>query len=275
MSDNEIDLNRYQHPLEKAAINRLEKRLLSKEYCAQLLDLYRTFELENLLPDLMGKSLSINNEQMPEIYSVFKRQAEILDMDVPKAYVFEGRYCDVNAEGLDDPWIQISTKTLEDFDVQELEYAIARQMIHIKLGHMRYEVLCEQFSKSIGLGSSLITFVPGATVASQEAFELYAAHFKLVASQWSRISEYTADRCALVLCNWNIKAAVGTIKKQILNSRLLANNMTLSRYLRQTDTILAMDTPVAQYSIMDELYPYGPFRIKELISFASLADREM
>ena len=230
--------------------------------------------METLLPDLLGKSLTVNKYQLPELYSIFQKHAEKLNMPIPKVYIFEGRYGDVNAEGLDNPWIQVSTKALEDYDDDELEYAIARQMIHIKLGHMRYEVLCEQFSKSIGiasqLGGSLVNFLPGGSVASSEGFELYAAHFKLIASQWSRCSEYTADRCALALCNWNIKAATEAIKKQILNSRILSDNLKISTYLDQAESILDMQSSVAKYSIMDEVYPYGPFRIKELISFASV-----
>ena len=269
-------LKPYIHPQEQEITAELIENLINQEYCEQLLEMYRSFELENLLPDLMGKSMTVNKKQMPELYGIVENQSLLLGMKVPDIYVFEGRYCDANAEGLDNPWIQISTKTLEDFEDNELAYLIARQMVHIKLGHMRYEVLCEQFSKSISiasqLGSSLISFIPGATVASGEGFEVYAARFKLIASQWSRVSEYTADRCALYMCNWDINTAVNAIKKQILNSRLLADTMKLSAYLEQADKILGLESPVARYSIMDEQYPYGPFRIKELISFASIVE---
>lgn len=267
------ELKKYMHPMEKEITEVLDGKLISREYQAQLIEMYNFFELETLMPDLIGKSMEINEQQMPELYKIFKELAGELEMPVPSVYIFEGRYCDVNAEGFEKPWIQVSTKTLEDFETEELKYAIARQLVHIKLGHMKYEILCEQFSKSISiasqLGGSLVNFVPGASVASNETFEVYAAHFKLVASQWSRISEYTADRCALVLCNWDIKNAVSAIKKQILNSRKLADEMNLSSYLKQADSILALTKPVAKYSIMDEQYPYGPFRIKELIAFAS------
>lgn len=267
------DYSKYKHPMEDNITQLLNKKLLSDEYCNQLIELYRNFELENLLPDLIGKSMEVTVNQMPKLHATVAKQAEILKMKLPKIYIFEGRYCDVNAEGLDEPWIQISTKTLEDYEDNELEFVLARQMIHIKLNHMKYEVLCEQFSQSIGiasqLGSSLIAFVPGGTVASKEAFEVYSAHFKLIASQWSRVSEYTADRCALILCQFDIKSAISAIKKQILNSRLLSDQMILREYLKQTDTILNLKTPVAKFSILDEQFPYGPFRIKELLGVAS------
>ena len=272
------ELKKYIHPKEVEITTLLDNQLMSREYQSQLIEMYNLFEEETLVPDLIGKSLEVNDFQMRELYGLVKDISTKLEMPVPSVYVFEGRYCDVNAEGYTKPWIQISTKTLEDFEDDELEYSIARQLVHIRLGHMKYEILCEQFSKSISiasqLGGSIVNFIPGGSVASSEAFEVYAARFKLIASQWSRVSEYTADRCALALCDWNIKSAVSAIKKQILNSRKLSDEMKLQSYLNQTESILRMNTPVAKYSILDEQYPYGPFRIKELISFASTVCQE-
>lgn len=272
--EDSIYLRNFAHPKEQEATELLDNNLIGKEFCEQLIEMYKLFEEETLLPDLIGKTLEVNDEQFPELYTIFKNIADKLSMVVPKIYIFEGRYCDVNAEGLDTPWIQITTKMLEDFDEEELKFAIARQLVHIKLGHMRYEILCEQFSKSIGiasqLGGSMVNFIPGGSVASQEAFEVYAARFKLISSQWSRIAEYTADRCALMICDWNIKAAITAISKQVMNSSKLVEKMKIGSFVKQADAILELETAVAKYSIFDEQFPYGPFRIKELISFASL-----
>lgn len=39
--------------------------------------------------------------------------------------------------------------------------------------------------------------------------------------------------------------------------------------IKQADVINSMTSPISIYSILDEQIPYGPFRIKELIGFAS------
>ena len=90
----------------------------------------------------------------------------------------------------------------------------------------------------------------------------------MAACQWSRVSEYTADNFAYLICN-DINASVSEIMKQILNSKKLAEGMKLKSFLKQADVINSMTSPISIYSILDEQIPYGPFRIKELIGFAS------
>ena len=263
------NITKYIHPQEPEVTQRLDSNLISDEYCNQMMENYRLFQLETELPDYIAKCLEVNEVQLPQIHKIAKEIAEKLDMDLPTIFVFESYYFNTSAEGLDQPWIQISTKTLENFEEDELRFVIAREMAHIKLGHMKWKVLCEEFAKNIELASQVIT-VPGLAVTSQQAFDIYADRFKLIAANWNRISEYSADRCALAICDWNIKAAISAILKQILNSSVLAKNVNLSSFLKQTDAIMSFTTNAAKFTRMDEAMPYGPFRLKELIAFASL-----
>lgn len=267
-----IDRKIYIHRKIEEVTNRLNNKLISEEYKDQLMDFYRRFEENSLLPDLIGKSVEVNEYQFSYIYDIVKKQAKKLTIDTPKIYIYESFFYDVNAEGCDSPWIQISSKTLEDFTDKELEFAIGRQMCHIKENHIRYEVLCEQFSKALGIvgqfGTQALSFIPGLSVVSGEALEVYASSFKLTACQWSRVAEYTADNCAYLLCN-DLEASVSAIKKQILNSKKLSDEMKLKSFINQSININKLDSPVSIYSVLDEQIPYGPFRIKELIKFAS------
>lgn len=267
-----LDRNIYVHKKEAESINRLNSKLVSQEYRLQLIDFYRNFEENSILPDLIGKSVEVNEYQFKYVYDIIKKQANQLSIDIPKVYIYESFFYDVNAEGLDNPWIQISSKTLEDFTVKELEFAIGRQMCHIKENHIKYEILCEQFSKALGIvgqfGTEAISFIPGMAIVGGEALEVYSSSFKLTACQWSRVSEYTADNCAYLLCD-DIEASISTIKKQVLNSKRLSDEMRLKSFINQSININKLESPVSVYSVLDEQIPYGPFRIKELIKFAS------
>lgn len=262
----------YIHKKEHEVTNKLNSKLISEEYKSQLIDFYRKFEENSLLPDLIGKSVEVNKYQFPDIYQIVKSQAEILGISIPKIYIYESFFYDVNAEGYDNPWIQLSSKTIEDCTEKELEFMIGRQMCHIKENHIKYEILCEQFSKALGIvskvGTEAISFIPGMSTVSGEALEMYASSFKLTACQWSRISEYTADFCAYILCN-DIEASISAIKKQILNSKKLSDEMKISNFINQSININRLDSPISIYSVLDEQIPYGPFRIKELIKFSS------
>ncbi|MBN2899783.1 MAG: M48 family metallopeptidase [Clostridia bacterium] len=268
-----IQRRHYLHKDEDRMVKRLQKAMIidSKE----LIEYYKKFEEEPLLPDLIGKTVEINEDQFPRVYTIVKNVAQSLDMVIPKIYTFESFFYDVNAEGLDRPWIKISSKTISDFSDKELEFLIARQMCHIKEDHIRYEVLCEQQSKLIMMassyGSQAASPIPMGSIGVGEISDVASSKFKLVASQWSRVSEYTADFCAYMVCR-DIKAAISAIKKTIVNSSSLADEMKLKSFLKQSDEILKLDSVMSQYSIFDEQIPYGPFRIKELIRFASSSD---
>ncbi|MGN0940345.1 MAG: M48 family metallopeptidase [Selenomonadaceae bacterium] len=262
-------LAKYVHPQERAITDRLYDNLVSEEYCNQLLENYKLFTLENELPDYMGKCLEVNTYQMPKIYDIIRELSEKISMTAPTAYVYESYYFNTSAEGCEEPWIQISTKTLENFDEDELRFVIARELAHIKLGHMKWEVLTEEFAKNIDIAKEFIT-IPAYPAASRQMFEIYADRFKLISANWKRVSEYTADRCALALCDFDIKTAISAILKQILNSKLLQKSTNISSFMRQTENIMSFTTNAAKFTRMDEDFPYGPFRLKELISFASI-----
>ena len=263
-----MDILKYIHPQEPEVTKRLESNLISEEYCNQLLENYKLFTLETELPDYIGKCLEVNECQMPNVYDIITDLCNNLNMDIPKVYIFSSFYFNVSAEGLESPWIQISTKALEHFEENELRFFIARELSHIKLGHMKWEVLCEEFAKNITTASQIIS-IPGFATTSEQAFEIYADRFKLIAANWNRISEYSADRCALAICDWNIKVAISALLKQILNSSVLAKHVNIASFLKQTDAIMSFKTNAAKYTRMDEFVPYGPFRLKELIAFAS------
>ncbi len=268
------DITGYIHPQESDITERLYDNLVSEEYCNQLLENYKLFTLETELPDYIGKCLEVNDRQFPEIHSIIIEFSDLLEIKPPKVYIFESYYFNTSAEGLDNPWIQISTKSLENFGEEELRFVIAREFAHIKLGHLKWEVLCEQFAKNIETASDIIG-IPGFPTTSKQLFEIYADRFTLISANWNRISEYSADRCALAICKWNIKSAVSAILKQILNSSVLAQNVNLQSFLNQTDALMSFTTNAAKYTRMDEMSPYGPFRLKELIAFASIENMNL
>lgn len=263
------NIYKYIHPQETIITERLMSNLVSTAYCEQLLENYRNFDLEKDLPDNIGKCLEVNNVQLPNLYKVIVDLCRIIDIKIPEIYVYVSPYFSLSAEGLDNPWIQISAKSLENFSDEELRFVIARELVHIKLDHIKYEVLCEEFAKNIETASRFIT-IPGFAAIGQQAIDVYKERFRLIAANWTRVSEYTADRCALAACDYDIKSAVSAILKQILNSNELAKHVDLPSFLKQTEAIMSFNTIAAKYTRMDEVVPYGPFRIKELISFASV-----
>lgn len=266
MLEREIYIHKYENDL----IDKLNNKLISEEYKNQLINYYKDFEEEMLISDLIGKSLEVNDKQFSEVFNIIKKQADILEIKLPKVYICNNSIYEIKAKGYDKPWIEISSKALEDFTTKEIEFDIAREMCHIKEEHIKYEILYTEFLKAIEtlgkIGDNLLSSLPG--IISSEGLEVYSASFKLVAYQWSRIAEYTADRCAYLICK-DIKSGISTIKKHFLNSKIFSDKINMESFLKQCDFINNIDSSISRYSIFDEKMPYSAFRIRELIAFAS------
>ena len=58
----------------------------------------------------------------------------------------------------------------------------------------------------------------------------------------------------------------------ILNNRKLVGTVNLAEYLNTASEINKLDDAVSTFTKNDEKMPYGQFRIKNLIRFASLTD---
>lgn len=230
-----------------------------------LLNYYEQFVAEAIVPDLLGKAVHVTSYQFPLIYDSVQRMSSLLNIVPPDVYVMESLYYDVNAEGYRNPWLQITAKTIYDFPKPELDFLIARQLIHLQCGHMYYEVLMEQTSKAFDFlkqtPAGLLNVVGGIDAAQMTQ--------RLVMAKWSRISELTADAGAYLLSAGNISDCVNAILSTIFNSRALAKEINIREYIKQSSQINARNSTMANFSKMDELMPYGPFRIQELIKYVS------
>ncbi len=252
----------YKHPLEDKCATDMKKIMVATDI---LSDYYDKFVKEALLPDLIGKAVRVSSTQFPKVHKIILNISGILNIKPPEAFVVESLYYDVNAEGLNDPWLQISAKTIYDLPDEELIFLIGRQLTHIQCGHMYDEVLMEQTIEAL----NLLKHTPAAVLNIVGGLEATQTTYRFVMAKWSRISEFTADAGAYLLCDKNIKACVNAILTTVFNNRLLAKEINVGEYIKQTKKINSLTSTMATCSKLDELMPYGPFRIQELIRFAS------
>lgn len=263
-----ILLDNYIHPQENEFTERLKVNLISEEYCNQLLENYERFDQEKEKLECIKKSIEANQYQMSDIYDIVAGLCEKIKMDIPKIYIYDGDDYDITAEGLDYHWLEISNKLIEESSKNELRFMIARELCHIKFDHIKKRIVCKEFAKNVEVASRIVT-IPGCKSAGDQAYSIYLDRIKLIAAKWNRIAEYTADRCAVVICDWDVKSAVTAILKQTLNGEKLVNKMNISSYLKQADDIIDLTTVAAEYTRMTGFIPCGHFRVKEMISFVS------
>lgn len=239
------------HKMEQHCLNEmLESVLFEKNF-----EFYYTENIEKKrMPDLLGKTAKVSELQFKKIHEIEKNICSVLNMPLPDIYIYEDFYYGVESKGIKSPWIEISAKTISDFTDEEITFLIAKTLCDIKLEHTHYYTLIET-TEDIMKGLA----IPGA--------KTYSDIQKRIMYRWSRVANYTSDQFGYLVCN-NLKVSTRAILLLVFNNRFIVENININEYLKQTDKINFLDDATSNFSKLDEMVPYGPFRIKNLIAFA-------
>ncbi|AKN32596.1 hypothetical protein Ccar_17780 [Clostridium carboxidivorans P7] len=243
----------YIHPIEDLVFKDMKNCAYFDE---EIMHYYKNFDEKLRKPDLLGKTVQVTERQFKEVYHIAQNVAGILKIELPSIYVYEDFYYGIETKGAENPWIEISAKTLADFEEQELLFLISREMCSIRLKHFYYHTLIDESLSALVQHHVL----PGSDTLMKT--------LKVSMYRWSRIANYTEDCFGYVICK-NLKPCISAILKLVLNNCYLAENVDIQEYIKQAECINRMDDAVYNFTKMDEKVPYGPFRIKNLISYAS------
>lgn len=245
----------------------LMKYLYSKDAIFQY---YRQFIEPTLIPDLYGKTVKVTEKVFPKIYHLTKKISAVFGISQPDVYVYESFYYGADTCGLSKPWIEISAKTISDFNEDELVFLIAKQISHIFLEHHITKIHSEQLIKAINATES----IPGIGLLNTFGLiDMTSKTIELIYLNWHREMTHTEDIYGLLFCG-NLKTACNTIIKLVINDKELAKQIIVSDYLKQSNYLSSLKGIVAFYTVFDESVPYGPIRIRELIKFLSITDNK-
>ena len=95
-----------------------------------------------------------------------------------------------------------------------------------------------------------------------------AEALKVSMYKWHRIMNFSSDNFAYAICG-SLKDSIDVILLTILNNKRLVSNVNLGEYIKQANKIDSLDDEVYNNTKLDEMVPYGPYRVKNLISYAS------
>lgn len=243
----------YLHPLHHNVESALKELLKFEE---EILLYYREFDEKFRRPDLLGKTVMVTDKQFSEVYAITAELASIMGIPAPTVYVYEDFYYGVECKGIDNPWIEISAKTITDLSLNEVRFLLAREFCRLKHGSVYLDTLANQTMKIVQESSML----PG--------MDMLAKTLKVKYCKWSRVSHYSAD-CLGYLVVKDLEACCQAVLKLVLNNLQLAKQVDIKSYIGQTEMINELDDSVSRFTKNDERIPYGPFRLKHLIAYAS------
>ncbi|MFW6030426.1 MAG: M48 family metallopeptidase [Halanaerobiales bacterium] len=247
---NEVD---FIHPLEEIFF---EEMMRTIGFDKQIMFYYKNYTQKMEMPDLIGKTVKATENQFTKLYQLNQELSNFIGIETPDIYVYEDFYYGVESKGAGPYWIEISAKTLWDFSEQELKFLLAREIADIYLKHTYYYTMIDKLLDAIQNSGSIV------------GSDTLKNYWKIVMYKWSRVSHYSSDNFGYLLTS-EMKVCVSSIVKLILNNKYLAEKINIAEYIRQSEEINEFNDNVSNLTKMDEKVPYGPFRIKNLLAYAS------
>ncbi|WP_303816646.1 M48 family metallopeptidase [Selenomonas ruminantium] len=242
------------HPLFAEKLSKLQEIIPCPD---AVLDCYKEYDGKIKKPDLLGKTVQVTELQFPELYKRIKQMAETAGCKIPKIFLYEDFYYGMEAKGATNPRIEISTKTLADLPEKSFDFLVAREIFRIKYDVVKWTAVSEQLIRMM----TDCTKIPG--------IDLFNDSFQMTYSAWSRCAHYSAD-CFAYETIKDIQISIRTVLTLIMNNIDLAEHVNIPAYIAQMKDIYLLDDVVSRYTENDEKIPYGPLRIRTLLSYASV-----
>lgn len=247
-----IDKKLFIHKKEEKFLEKINENLVLK---GEIEDYYKNFYVKERIPDLLGKTVKITEKQFSEIYFLIEKICKVLEMDNVDAYVFEDFYYGVESKGIDEYWLEISAKTIEDLTLNQISFLLAKELYNIKFKNTYYSSLISRSIKNFEMVN-----IPGMNISAEA--------LKISMYKWHRVMNFSSDNFAYIICG-SLKDSIDTILLTILNNKRLVSNVNLGEYIKQGNKIDSLDDEVYNNTKLDEMVPYGPYRVKNLISYSS------
>lgn len=217
------------------------------------------------VPDLLGKSVKASPRQFASVYRMVANICDHMSIDVPDIYIYEGYQYLIDSNGCFTPRLEISARMVRDFSEQEFMHCLAKELAHIALGHIRTEVLVERMQEAIQTLASL-PIVSTINIVGGPKF--YTMALRAKAFRWFREAVFTAENFATAYTG-NVKASVTSTLLQVFNDRRVVTEIDIAEFCDQVSLIEMIEGSAATYTKMDEVIPYAPYRIANMLQYAS------
>lgn len=207
---------------------------------------------------LCGSNFHVTKESCPELYNMVHESAETLDIDrLPEIYTQWSYGINAYTTGYKDNTILVlQSGSVDLMPDPELSFVIGHELGHIKSGHVLYHMMVQFFAQIIS-----------STVLAGK----FIVPIQLGLNYWYRISEFTADRAGLLVCQ-DLEAALGAIMKMAGLPKRYFNTSDPHVFAKQAKEFMTKygdttDKIIRNISILDDTHPWTVMRAYELIKW--------
>ncbi|MEQ1693269.1 MAG: M48 family metallopeptidase, partial [Gemmatimonas sp.] len=212
----------WEHPADRAALNTLRAIPGFDEVVRRIASVFGEAGVRNLF---LGDAVLIGPTQRPQLYAIYKEVLEALDWPQtghaePQLYVTQTPIANAGAVGFGNPFIVISSGSLELLEPDEQRFVLAHEVGHIITGHTTYRTI------------ALIVLFFGMSALPLLA-SIALLPFQLALLEWYRKSELSADRAGM-LGTQDPRGSLMTFLK-LAGGRSMGDAIDLDAYLAQAE----------------------------------------
>lgn len=246
----DLQASEYEHPFDRKALE-MVRRTPGLDLVVRKLN---ELAIERMLKiQYTGSNLKVTRNNFPEVYRVLNTACEILEMsEIPELYIQWNYGINAFTAGVEKPIIVLNSGCIDLLTPQEQSYIIGHELGHIKSQHVLYHQIAQVLPV---LGN----LVGGATLGMGG---LLATSLELVLLNWSRMSEFTADRAGILACQdvnvaTNALLKIAGLPQKFFNSQVVDNFILQAREFEGYD----FDTLDKITKVMSTLWKSHPWTI--------------
>jgi Zn-dependent protease with chaperone function len=210
----------WEHPADRAALNTLRAIPGFDEVIRRIASVFGEIGVRNLF---LGDAVLVGPTQRPQLFALYQEVLQSLDWPeaghpAPQLYVTQTPIANAGAVGFANPFIVVSSGTLELLEPDEQRFVLAHELGHIMTGHTTYRTI------------ALIVLFFGMSALPLLA-SIALLPFQLALLEWYRKSELSADRAGMLGTQDPRGSLMAFLK--LAGGRAMGDTIDLDAYLAQ------------------------------------------
>ncbi|PKK89065.1 MAG: hypothetical protein CVV64_16085 [Candidatus Wallbacteria bacterium HGW-Wallbacteria-1] len=263
-----LDPEFYRNPFECDFRKKAESVMFSRD---SIISYYKNIT-EKIQKTELASKIQCGADQFSYIHEMNLELSKCFGISPPDIFIFHrDDYYGAESDGLVKPWICLYAENLKALDPAELRFILAREIAHIRCDHTLYRIISRSLVGTTELLNGSIP-IPGLQQLLNIMGKERVRHFiRSMLHEWLWATEYTADCAGYLAVSGNLNACFNAMMKSVARTSRLADQVDLKAWYRQIEKLDQATGFMARYSMIEQDIPYGQFRIRELMGYASSA----